>query len=257
MATHPDDLSDTQKRSTRAPDSMWDTVKTVVYAVLIALMVRTFVYEPFSIPSGSMIPTLLVGDYLFVSKMSYGYSRHSLPFSLPLIPGRILYTPPKRGDVMVFKLPTDGRTDYIKRIIGLPGDTIQVKGGILQINGKAVKRKRVGIYVYKDSYGITRKTIRYDETLPNGVVHPILEETDNGPADNTQVYHVPKGHFFAMGDNRDNSRDSRYLLDVGYVPKANLVGRAEVVFFSIHGSFWKFWQWPWTIRFMRFFTKLH
>ncbi len=253
MAKDPNDSLDIPRK----PDSLWDTVKTVVYAVLIALIVRTFVYEPFSIPSGSMIPTLLVGDYLFVSKMSYGYSSHSLPFSLPLIPGRIFYTQPKRGDVAVFKLPTDGRTDYIKRIIGLPGDTIQMKGGILQINGKPVTRKRVGEYVYTDSYGITRKTIRYIETLPNGVKHPILEESDDGPADNTQVYRVPKGSFFAMGDNRDNSRDSRYLLDVGYVPRANLVGRAEVVFFSINGSFWKFWEWPWTIRFERFFSKLH
>jgi len=237
-------------------ESLWDTVKTIFYAVAIAILVRTFAYEPFSIPSGSMIPTLLVGDYLFVSKSSYGYSKHSLPFSLPLIPGRVLYEEPQRGDVMVFKLPTDGHTDYIKRIIGLPGDTIQVRGGILHINGEAVKRERLGEYVYPDTRGIFHNTVRYLETLPNGVSHEILEESDSYPADNTPVYHVPEGHFFAMGDNRDNSRDSRYLTHVGYIPKDNLVGRAEVLFFSNDGSFWEVWTWPWTLRFERFFKGI-
>lgn len=238
-------------------ESILDTIKTVGIAVLIAMIVRTFAYEPFSIPSGSMIPTLLVGDYLFVSKASYGYSRHSLPFSLPVMPNRTFEEAPQRGDVAVFKLPTDGRTDYIKRMIGLPGDTIQVKGGTLHINGKAVVRKRLGEFVYKDTHGVYHNSVRYEETLPNGVVHEILEETDTYPADNTQVYTVPEGHYFAMGDNRDNSRDSRWLNDVGFIPKENLVGRAEVIFFSNDGSFLEFWTWPWSLRFSRFFTGIN
>lgn len=237
-------------------ESIWDTIKTVGIAVFIAMVVRTFAYEPFSIPSGSMIPTLMVGDYLFVSKASYGYSRHSLPFSMPLMPNRTFEEAPKRGDVAVFKLPTDGRTDYIKRLIGLPGDTIQVKGGVLHINGEAVVRKSLGEFVYKDRYGGYHNTMRYEETLPNGVVHEILEETDSYPKDNTQVYTVPEGHYFAMGDNRDNSQDSRWLNSVGFIPKENLVGRAEVIFFSNDGSFLEFWTWPWSLRFSRFFTGI-
>lgn len=234
-------------------DSLWDTVKTIGYAVMIAVVVRTFAYEPFSIPSGSMIPTLLVGDYLFVSKASYGYSRHSLPFSLPVMDDRALFEAPERGDVAVFKLPRDNRTDYIKRIIGLPGDTIQVKGGVLHINGDQVERKRLGEFVYQDTNGIYHNTVRYEETLPNGKVHEILEETDSYPADNTPLYRVPPGHYFAMGDNRDNSRDSRYLMDVGFIPRENLVGRADLIFFSNDGPFLAFWSWPWTLRFNRFF----
>ncbi len=219
-----------------------DTIKTIVYAVIIAIVVRTFAYEPFNIPSGSMIPTLLVGDYLFVSKTSYGYSRHSLPFSLPVIPGRILYDMPERGDVFVFKTPADNKTDFIKRVIGLPGDTVQVKGGILNINGKAVKRRRIEEFVHTDAYGNSRRVARYLETLPNGVQHQILEaDGDTGPYDNTKVFTVPEGHFFAMGDNRDNSSDSRAF---GFVPKENLVGRAEFLFFSIADAKpWQLWKW--------------
>src|SRR3546814_263759 len=203
-------------------------IRTILIAVGIALVIRTFAYEPFNIPSGSMIPTLLVGDYLFVSKMSYGYSRHSLPFSLPLIPGRVLYSAPERGDVVVFKLPSDNKTDYIKRIIGLPGDTIQVVGGILHINGEAVKRRQVENFRDEDRYGRPADVKQYVETLPNGVEHRILEISDDQPNDDTGVYRVPEGHFFAMGDNRDNSVDSRFAR-VGFIPKDNLVGRAEVV----------------------------
>jgi len=244
-------------KPTKDEESLWDTLKTIFYAVAIAILVRTFAFEPFSIPSGSMIPTLLVGDYLFVSKSAYGYSKHSLPFSLPIIPGRVMYDMPERGDVAVFKLPTDGKTDYIKRIVGLPGDTIQVRGGILHINGKAVKRERLGEYVYQDTRNTYHNTILYRETLPNGVSHEIIEESDSYPADNTPIYRVPEGHFFGMGDNRDNSRDSRFLMDVGYIPKENLVGRAEVLFFSNDGSFWKVWTWPWTLRFERFFDGIN
>jgi len=233
---------------------MRETISTVIYAVLIALVVRTAAYEPFNIPSGSMIPTLLVGDYLFVSKFSYGYSKYSLPQSLPLIPGRIFFTEPERGDVAVFKLPEDDTVDYIKRLIGLPGDRIQVVHGILHINGKPVKRERVADYVFRSDSGTIRQVPRFRETLPNGRSHFILEETDTGPADNTPVFTVPAGHYFAMGDNRDRSRDSR--LGVGFIPKKNLVGRAEFLFFSIEGAAWKIWQWGSTVRFGRLFSGI-
>ena len=241
--------------ATRKSAKLWDTVKTVAYAVLIALAIRTVAYEPFNIPSGSMKPTLLVGDYLFVSKFSYGYSRHSLPLSLPLIPGRILMSEPERGDIAVFKLPSDNKTDYIKRIIGLPGDRIQVSEGRLRVNGKQVVRRRVADFIEIDEYGRIHRTAQFDETLPNGRTHRILEHTDQGQLDNTPVYVVPEGHYFAMGDNRDNSLDSRVLGGVGFVPAENLVGRAEILFFSIDGSasVWEFWRWPATIRFKRFF----
>ncbi len=233
-----------------------DTVTTVIYAGLIALAVRTFAYEPFNIPSSSMLPTLLVGDYLFVSKLSYGYSRHSFPFSMSLFSGRLFFTEPERGDVMVFKLPKDNKTDYIKRIIGLPGDRIQVRGGILHINGQALKRQRIG--KYRSENGTNIYMTKYLETLPNGRVHPILERSDNSEFDNTLVYRVPPDHYFAMGDNRDNSLDSRALNDVGFIPRENLVGRAEILFFSSNGSayFWEVWKWPAAIRFSRLFQKI-
>jgi signal peptidase I len=230
-----------------------DTIKTVVYAVLIALVVRTVAYEPFNIPSGSMVPTLLIGDYLFVSKFSYGYSRYSLPLGLPLFSGRILSHSPERGDVAVFKLPTDNSTDYIKRVIGLPGDHIQMKNGILYINDQPCKRERIEDYLYHEGNGGVIPLAQYIETLPNDVKHRIIKMGDNGPLDNTQVYNVPPGEYFMMGDNRDNSQDSRVLSAVGYVPAENLVGRAEFIFFSIDGSGWKFWQWPFAIRYSRLF----
>jgi signal peptidase I len=204
-----------------------EAIRTIFYAIIIALLVRTFAFEPFNIPSGSMIPTLLVGDYLFVSKYSYGYSRYSLPWSLPLFEGRILAHQPERGDVAVFKLPTDNETDYIKRLIGLPGDQIQVKGGILYINGEPVKREKVAVRHSRGFGGRQTTTTEYIETLPNGRRHLIWEDSDQAPLDNTQIYVVPEGHYFAMGDNRDNSQDSRVLSQVGYVPFENLVGRAE------------------------------
>jgi len=232
-----------------------ETVKTVVYAVLIALVVRTVAYEPFNIPSGSMVPTLLVGDYLFVSKFSYGYSRYSLPFGIPLFSGRIFFRPPKRGDVVVFKLPTDNSTDYIKRVIGLPGDHIQMKSGNLYINDQLVSRKRIQDYLYQEGNGTVIPLTQYIETLPNGVQHRIIKMGDNGPLDNTQVYDVPPGEYFMMGDNRDNSQDSRVLSAVGYVPAENLVGRAQFIFFSTDGSarLWEIWKWPFAIRYGRLF----
>lgn len=232
----------------------WEVIKTVVYAVLIALAVRTVAFEPFNIPSGSMRPTLLIGDFLFVSKYAYGYSRHSLPLSLPLIPGRIFAEDPERGDVVVFKLPSNNKTDYIKRIVGLPGDEIRVVGGILHINGEAVTRERDGDFIQREG-GQVRRATRYVETLPNGRSHVIVEIDDDYPADNTGVFKVPEGHYFAMGDNRDNSQDSRFP-SVGFIPLENLVGRAEVIFFSVDGPAWQFWRWPFAVRFDRLFDGI-
>mgnify|MGYP000488249841 CR=1 FL=1 len=240
-----------------APSSgLKETILTVVYAVIIALVVRTLAYEPFNIPSGSMLPTLLVGDYLFVSKFSYGYSTYSLPFGMQLFEGRIFASEPERGDVAVFKLPSDNKTDYIKRIIGLPGDKIQVIKGLLHVNGKAVERRRRDDYIYRGVGGHSLRIPRFIETLPNGREHDILEESDEEFKDNTMVYTVPEGNYFAMGDNRDHSKDSRYLSGVGFIPRKNLVGRAEFLFFSIDGKVWNFWKWPWTIRFNRFFQSI-
>lgn len=237
-----------------------ELVKTVVIALVIAFGIRTIAFEPFNIPSGSMEPTLLIGDYLFVSKFSYGYSTYSLPYGVHLFSGRIFGRQPERGDVVVFKLPRDPQIDYIKRIIGLPGDRIQMKGGILYINGEPVKRERTEDFVNTEN-GVLTRTPQYIETLPNGVKHPILEMTDDGPLDNTGVYVVPPDHYFAMGDNRDNSLDSRVQgsTGVGYVPAENLVGHAEVIFFSTDGtaSWFEFWKWPSAMRFSRFFTIIH
>ncbi len=215
-----------------------DTLKTVFWAIVIALMVRTFAYEPFNIPSGSMIPTLLVGDYLFVSKFSYGYSKHSLPFSLPIIPGRVFESEPDRGDVVVFKLPADTSQDYIKRVIGLPGDTVQVTDGRLYINNKQIERERIEDYILTDGSGRSAAVPQYIETLPNGKVHRILELFgDQGPSDNTEAFTVPEGHYFMMGDNRDNSADSRaFPARFRFVPIENLVGRAEFLFYSKDSS---------------------
>ncbi len=236
---------------------LWETVRVVFYAVLIALVIRAVAFEPFNIPSGSMVPTLLVGDYLFVSKFSYGYSRYSLPFGLPLFKGRILERLPDRGDVAVFKLPRDTSQDYIKRVIGLPGDRIQVVDGVLHINGTAPERRRIEDYVPR-SGAFREPLLQYIETLPNGVGHRILERSDNGGKDNTNVFLVPEDHLFMMGDNRDNSVDSRFPGQVGYVPIENLVGRAEIIFFSSNGSasLWEVWKWPWAIRYSRLFDLI-
>jgi signal peptidase I len=242
----------------RKSSGFFESVKTVVYALLIALVIRTVAFEPFNIPSGSMLPTLEIGDYLFVSKFSYGYSQHSLPLSLPLIPGRILFSEPERGDVAVFKLPSDNKTDYIKRIVGLPSDKIQVKYGRLKINGKTVDRRKIKDYLMLGEFGQSGKVTRYIETLPNGKTYEILEMSDQGPLDNTGVYIVPDNHYFAMGDNRDNSQDSRVQTQVGFIPKKNLVGRAEILFFSKNDNarWWEIWKWPSAIRADRFFQKI-
>lgn len=237
---------------------MREFIKTLVYAILIAVGFRTVAYEPFNIPSGSMFPTLLVGDYLFVSKPSYGFSRHSLPFSPPLFEGRVLFTAPERGDVAVFKKPTDEATDYIKRVIGLPGDRVQMKLGRLYINGEMVERRRVEDYVMTDPYGRMASIPQFIETLPNGVEHRILEAMGNrAQLDNTEEFQIPEDFYFMMGDNRDNSLDSRDS-SVGMVPVDNFVGRAEILFFSTDGStrWYEVWNWPFATRFSRLFKVI-
>jgi signal peptidase I len=257
----------------KTSDGVLETIKTLVYAVAIAIVIRTFLYEPFNIPSGSMVPTLLVGDYLFVSKFSYGYSRYSLPFGVPLFSGRMFFHEPQRGDVIVFKYPRDPSTDYIKRLIGLPGDKIQVIEGTLYINDAPTKRTRTDSYVDPETGSLRQQFI---ETLPNGVQHPILLAPRDYPTparrcenpkdesrdmENTCPFTVPPNHYFMMGDNRDNSADSRDPSSgVGYVPAENLVGRAEFIFFSHDPSaagWLEPWKWPQAIRFSRFFTAIH
>jgi signal peptidase I len=238
---------------------LWETVKVVVQALLIALVIRTLFFQPFNIPTGSLIPTLLIGDYLFVSKYTYGYSKHSIPFSPPLFSGRVWASDPKRGDIIVFKLPKDNSTDYIKRLIGLPGDRVQMIDGILHINNQPVKRERVADYETTDNWGRNTKVPQYREFLPGGVSHILIEKDgDQSTWDNTKLYTVPVGHYFMMGDNRDNSLDSRDESSVGPVPFENIVGRAEIIFFSIEegAQAWKVWEWPWTVRWNRIFTSI-
>ena len=221
---------------------LWELIKVIVQALLIALVIRTLLFQPFNIPSESLVPTLLKGDYLFVSKYSYGYSHFSLPGFLDrfpeAMPGRILASKPERGDIIVFKLPRDGETDYIKRLIGLPGDKIQMTKGRLYINGVLVEREAVAPYTMPNRMGKFANVLHYVETLPGGVKHDIIElDGDQGSLDNTDVFEVPANHYFFMGDNRDNSSDSRDPGGgVGYVPFENLVGRAEIIFFSLSDS---------------------
>jgi len=240
-------------------ESIKDIVKVVIQALILAFFVRVFLFQPFNNPSGSMIPTLLVGDYLFVSKYAYGYSRYSLPFGPNVFSGRVWAAEPKRGDVVVFKLPRDNETDYIKRVIGLPGDEIQMLHGVLHINGEPIKKEKIEDVTLENPSGRTRTVARYRETLPNGVTYPVLDLIQEGIGDNTEIYKVPENHFFMMGDNRDNSTDSRFLSEVGYVPFENLVGRAEIIFFSIRedSSFWEVWRWPGSVRWSRMLQVVH
>ncbi|SON56291.1 Signal peptidase I [Hartmannibacter diazotrophicus] len=241
-------------------DGFGETIKIIIQALLLALVVRTFVFQPFSIPSGSMMPTLLIGDYLFVSKYSYGFSRYSFPFGIVPMEGRVWATAPHRGDIVVFKLPANPSIDYIKRVVGLPGDHIQVKDGVLYINNTAVPRERVDDFKETTPFGQTISVPAYRETMPNGVSYITLDADPNSMGDNTREFVVPDGHYFMMGDNRDNSADSR--IDgsgVGYVPFENLVGKAQVIFFSIDEQSrpWEVWRWPEDLRLDRLFTLLH
>ena len=227
-----------------------DLIKTLLIAGVIAVGFRSFVAEPFNIPSGSMIPTLLVGDYLFVTKYSYGYSRYSFPFGLAPINDRVFSgnRKPQRGQVAVFRLPLDTSVDYIKRVIGLPGDRVQVKRGLLHINGQPVDRRMIGHGVQEATRGKQMMTL-YEETLPDGKIHRIQEISDQQIFDNTPEFVVPAGHYFMMGDNRDNSRDSRSS-SVGFVPLENFIGEAQFLFFSHDNSasVWEIWNWPSAIR---------
>lgn len=239
----------------------WDEfIKTLLYAFLIAVVFRSLFFEPFHIPSGSMKSNLLIGDYLFVNKMSYGYSRYSFPLGIPFFHGRLGSSDrPERGDVVVFRLPRNPRMDYIKRVMGLPGDRIQVRSGKLYINGELIQDKYVDMYNDNDGVeNIDKLITRMEETLPGGKKILILKEGDQGYQNNTPVFEVPEGHYFMMGDNRDNSRDSRYQTEVGFVPEENLVGRAVLIFFSKEPNIplLKFWEWPHSIRFSRFFDVI-
>lgn len=244
------------KNLEKSESLVMENVRSIIYALLIALVIRSCLFQPFNIPSGSMLPTLLVGDYIFVSKYSYGYSKHSFPFSLVPFSGRILSNDVERGDVVVFKLPSDNSTDYIKRVIGLPGDDVQMRNGKLYLNGEAVKRERLEPFPLRKGralHGVTR----YLETLPNGASYETLDITHKERSDNTRVFSVPAGHYFMMGDNRDNSQDSRFR-PVGYVPYENLIGKARVKFYSFddQASFYEVWKWPAAIRWSRVFESV-
>lgn len=253
--------------------SFFDEARSIFWAVFVALLIRSFLFQPFVIPSGSMKPNLMIGDFLFVSKYTYGFTKHSLPFSVPLIPGRILGSEkPKIGDVVVFRGPYDPDTDYIKRVVGLPGDVVQMKDGILHINGEACPVKAAGEFT--DDLWIQRERGKQDvrvsdpernrvidqyiETLPNGVQHLILKKDKfgQGMLDNTQAYVVPKGHYFMVGDNRDESGDSRVLRQIGYVPEDHIIGQARLIWFSTKAEWWEIWKWPFSIRFSRIGKKI-
>ena len=235
-----------------------ENIKTLFYALVIAIIIRSLFLQPFYIPSSSMEPTLLVGDRLFVTKYSYGYSKHSFPFSPPILNKRIMFSEPKRGDVVVFKTPADNRTDYIKRLIGLPGDNIQFIDSNLYINNSEILKQRVSKNDKIFCGNRIIKVFTFEEKISNNKLHKSVY-LKNFPFQNSDVFTVPQDHYFFLGDNRDCSKDSRFLSSVGYVHKDNLVGKAQFIFFSSNkliGSFFEFWKWHKSIRFKRFFKKI-
>jgi signal peptidase I len=248
-------------------NALWETIVVLFQAFLLAAVIRTVLLQPFTIPSGSMMPTLLVGDYLLVNKFAYGYSRYSLPLYNPdWFKGRLFGSVPKRGDVIVFRLPSDPSIDYIKRIVGLPGDRIQVKDGVLYINDKPVPRVAEGTFSsdtsdtagvgVQHSVDVYRDVPIYRETLDSGATYQTLDLDSMSDGDNTPVFNVPEKHYFMMGDNRDNSSDSRF--SVKYVPEENLVGRASFIIFSLGNEtpFFQIWRWPSNLRYDRFFKGI-
>ena len=239
-------------------NELLDTVVVIIEALLIALVFRTFLYQPFSVPSASMQSTLMVGDYFIANKFAWGLGKYSFPFPVPFN-GRILaFSSPQPGDIVVFHNEPTG-DDYVKRLIGLPGDHIQMKDGRLYINGTELQRDKVGTGVDIDGNNSPVPVTLYNETLPNGVVHTIQEISDDQDLDNTAEYVVPAGHYFMMGDNRDRSADSRVLSQVGYVPAGNIIGKGEARFFSIKDNVppWQIWQWPANVRFDRMFQSVY
>ena len=235
-----------------------ENIKVIFYALLIAIIIRSILFQPFYIPSSSMEPNLLVGDRLFVSKYSYGYSRHSLPFSPNILKNRIFKKYPKQGDIIVFKTPADNRTDYIKRLIGMPGDEVQIVNGDLYINNIRNKKQLLKKDIDINCGDEIIKTDFYKEILPNGREYIAVYRIEGSMA-NTDKFIVPDNHYFFMGDNRDCSKDSRFLSSVGYVNFNNLVGKAQIIFFSNdkeEGSFLKIWKWHKSIRFNRFFKRI-
>ncbi len=244
------------KKAKKPQNETVEIIKTIVYALAIALVLRVLFFQPFTIPSASMEPNLYEGDYIVVSKWNYGYSRHAMPFSPPLFEGRIFGSQPQRGDIVVFKLPRDNSTDYIKRVIGLPGDRVQMVGGRLHINGQPVQNEQVGSARINGPFGPI-DAHQIDETLPDGRTFRIQDFGTGFELDDTQVFEVPEGYYFMMGDNRDNSIDSR--ADVGLVPAENLVGKAQIVLFSWTpgASLWNPVSWFANLRPSRFFNGLH
>ena len=239
-------------KKSKSNNSIKELFKTLLIAGSIAIFFRSIFFEPFNIPSGSMIPSLLVGDYLFVSKYSYGYSKYSFPFGVAPITDRIFEKSPKRGDVIVFRKPDDESIDYIKRLVALPNDTVQVKNGVLYINKKMVERTKANVGIMKNNFGDEKIFIQYKETFDGLSFHQIIEASDQDLFDDTIEFKVPDNHFFFMGDNRDNSRDSRSP-EVGFVPKRNLIGKAQIIFFSHNSSasIFEFWKWHKAVRFSR------